>query len=1421
MLCVSLCFSIVSSYLPVSAEKKPMAEYTVDWFAPDAVSSVKKEEDRLSFVSGIENRSETLNFEISFPEEGGIRLSTESQGYFAPAALRKITYTELSSSSLMLKPEESNLSVTFNYGSTPWSITYSDSVNGKTFTVYSSQMLFGFDADDAMQKVKLTGTVSADETIYGLGERYNAFNQVGSTVRLWNVDTGYHTWSSGELVDSYVNVPFMHSSTGYSLFFNSLYGATADIGDSDPNTYSLDFNGTDFDFYMYLGTPLENIESYTALTGRPTTSPEWAFGYWAGGTGTYWNDEAYASDTTRLREVLQKYEEMGTMPTALYGEGSLSRNTTGYNILAQYNVKMLGWCNPTINFNHTYNFTRAQMQSLLPDVAADELPSATVIGNESADYVYVDFSNPNAVALMKAAGYDTAMKRGLKGVMVDFGEYIDDWVTFYNGMKGDEMHNFYAYCYNKTMSEVFSSKLEDDHILFARAGCAGSQTYAANFGGDVNSSFFGLKASLAAGLSISSSGFSTWGSDIGGHYLKEDQTFTDELYQRWLQFSLFSPLMRLHGSIDKNPWSFGEQAQETFKTAFALRESITDLLYSANLTANRTGAPMMQAMAVAFPEENWLSSVEDQYLFCNELMVCPVVTEGATSRQIDLPEGRWTSLWDGSLLGGGTYTVEAPVDQIPVYIREGAVIPVTLSENYSIFEQASGEGLSGLVITPPDDTRTTSYETADGETASFTSVRNGNSYTITADAGCSRGSLMLAGIYADSVTVDGVALAELSAVPTAQTGYYVDEANGQTVVNIGTAWQSIEFTDSRELPLELQSASYSNDFSDSNANAAASDFAVYFSEETTYNFVEEKASEHLTTANGTLARQTDVGGYSERDINQNIVSAVLLTRKYDDFVLDATIKGTAGGASSLGFVIGQTTPGAHYMKSAEGGYAVFFKRFGSMNLAIAYNGKTIDSSGNSKSFNVWNFAGTIEDFQTQFGVSTSAPIKVRLVMKNKTLQVYIYNEIQGKYVELGGAITLSNYSGGYIALAQSTAQTTEGASADQYFDSLRIRSDDAAFIDRSPDATITSTAYSNTFTNSSLSMLQNDFDIYYAENQLNSSVYALQSITQTANRLYINGGWLNRNYQGGNNWQPYLGNVILQYKHTMFGDVKTEFSNRFLNGGEAKSTFMTVQLGQQEKGHSAYDTESDAGGYLVTLQLCGGAWSKVTVVYMDTVLYTVAIGTEEALSTRPGYDKYVYVDDYNNLAESSFSVEVKDKKLTVIRGGTVMLSDYQLDNYRPGYVSVGFDIGNPDSGTAINSLEITGAELPVGFAEIYGSSVTLADYEGYEFSPDGINFGSETVFSGLSHNAEYVFYHRIAATESYAAGNVIASQSITVKFLPGDFNGDNLHQSTDLVTLRRVLLGTDTADTEISDVNTDTAVDIRDLVGLKKLTVTP
>lgn len=1404
-LCIAMLASLVS--VGVTAESSDwryvspeMKDYEVTYYSMGAASSPTKRGNMLVFNSELTVRNTTEMLYVSFPQEGGIRVYSSRQGFFNPDGLCRITYTTLASKVIELKPNSGNLTAVFDYSSTPWKLTVTNSENGNSYSLSGADIFFGYDSSNALKKVKLTGRISSNEVIYGFGERYNGFNMVGKRIDLWNTDTGYHTWSasSGDKAYSYLNIPLMHSNSGYSLFFNSSYYGIADIGKTVSDAYSLEFTGGDFDFYTYLGTPLENIESYTALTGRPATSPTWSFGYWAG--GSYGDGEAYIN---KVKSVLSGYKSIGMMPTAVYLE-SIPFNEQALEIANSYGVRGLTWNNPSQaqlvkeGMNGT-TFSQENLKVLLPNVSS--LPW-------SYDDYWGDYTNPLMNTALKNGGYSKLLKAGLSGAMVDYGEFINNYGSFHNGMTGEEMHNFYPYFYNKAISEVFSSERGSDYVLFARAGCAGSQAYAGNFAGDLNSSFDGLKAALYAGLSISASGFSTWGSDLGGHYCSAS-AIGDELYQRWLEFSLFSPLMRLHGNTEKDPWNFSEQAQQTFKKAYSLRNNILDLLYSANITANTTGAPMMQAMAMAFPEQKELASVEDQYLFCNELLVCPVVTAGATSRTVKLPSGTWTSLWDNSLYSGGEYSVAAPVNEIPVYIRQGAVMPVTLSENYSLFTQPTSGGISALLMTPADDCRTVSYKTEDGEDYTLESKNESGVYTVKSNEAVGRRTVVLAGISAISASADGRDLKQLSVLSGNESGFYVDKVNNRTVIVTDEAWKTLEYTEGKV---------YKNDFSANDANSATADFGIYFAAGESTRFVQESASVHFSTADGYLTRVTDPNGYAERDIDRNILSAVLLNAKYNDFTLEATIKGTFGGASSLGFVVGQKSPEAHYMSSEDGGFAVFFKRFGNqLNLAIAYNGKSVSSDGSLKEFNRYEFCGSISDFYNNFGCSDAGPLTVRLEVKAGKLKVYVFSPLKGSYIALGVEIPLNGYSGGYIALAQSTAQVTEGAANDQYFDKLLIASDNPEYISRSPEALLSPTEYSNDFNDSSVSMLENDFEVYYAENQLNSKKYIKETAEAFAKRLYIRDGWLGRSYQGGNNWQPYLANVILCYKHAIYDNFKTEFTNRFLTGNVATSTFMTVQLGQQTKNASVFDSAGDDGGYLISLQLCGGSWSAVTVWHKGNAIYKVAFGAESAISGITGYDDKIVLPDYSNMGSGSMSVEMRNGALYVIRNGIEVISGLLLENYKAGYVSVGFDIGNPDSGTAIDSFKLKGEVIPVEFTRLCGQYAELKGYTGYEYSLDGVSYSDKLCFDGLLHNTEYTFWQRTAATDSLPAGNP-ANKSVTVKYSAGDFNGNLLYQADDLAALRKALLSSD-YDVDLSDVNADKAVNVLDLIRLKKIIV--
>ena len=263
---------------------------------------------------------------------------------------------------------------------------------------------------------------------------------------------------------------------------------------------------------------------------------------------------------------------------------------------------------------------------------------------------------------------------GVAGSMVDFGDRVPEEAIFAGGKHGDEMHNFYSHDYHRTYSTVFREKRGDDFILIGRAAAPGTQKWVAQFGGDHSANFEGLQSVLTGALNLCSCGFSTWGSDLGGFLGWPEPA----VYMRWTQFACFSPLMRCHGRTPREPWNYGDDAITNYKYFAWVRENLLDYIYDAAIHANRTGIPMMRPMALAYPNEPSLAGVQDEYMFGDDLLVAPVLTEN-NFKTIRLPSGKWTSLWTGEVINGPTNFIGlVPLNIIPVYIGQGAVLPVEL-----------------------------------------------------------------------------------------------------------------------------------------------------------------------------------------------------------------------------------------------------------------------------------------------------------------------------------------------------------------------------------------------------------------------------------------------------------------------------------------------------------------------------------------------------------------------------------------------------------------------------------------------------------------------------------------------------------------------------------------------------------------------
>lgn len=739
-------------------------EYSVESYTSSGVVGMEKSSDRFSFQTVV--NGQRLSLSVAFPADGGIRVFGERSGFFEPGAYREIAYETVPDG---IRLSASDETAVFRSSGAEWElVTLKDGAESAALS--SENLFFGY-KDGEIARIKYCFPIADGELLYGLGERFNAVNQNGYTVTLWNHDPTYHTaGETGDKTDSYANVPVLHSTDGYTLFFNSTYYAEADIGYTDETQYSFDFNGDILDLFIWNGTPTENMQGYTALTGKAWIPPEWAFRYWAGSGSTAYREaggEACEEYTLSvLQGMVDGYSSMGIVPAALYGEGDyINYSSSTFSLLAYNGIRALSWNRCSTSYKNMVSKLSCPLYELpLIRVASERFK---YFGNPT--YAYIDYTNPLSVTLVKEL-YREKVQQGLHGLMIDMGEYIGEDTAFSNGKTGDEMHNLYSYYYAKRMNEGMTELIGNDFVLFERSGCAGSWQYSASFGGDQAAKWYGLRQQLNALLTASASGFSVWGGDIGGLHGRP----TDELYMRWVQFAAFSPLMREHGNTadDGMPWTYGEQAAENFKSYYNLRESLLGHIYSSALQSGRTGVPMVLTMAMAYPQDAQLSQMEDQYLFCGNLLVAPVLEEGVTAREVVLPEGYWYDLWSGKRVSGAAaVTADAPADTIPVYLKSGSVTPLQLSSELSLTEPGDRQV---LLITPPEKEEEVTVSTDAADREYRLSITGERSFTLEKDAADGCATLIVYGFQATSVNAGGT---ELSCSDGVSPGFYIRGEN--------------------------------------------------------------------------------------------------------------------------------------------------------------------------------------------------------------------------------------------------------------------------------------------------------------------------------------------------------------------------------------------------------------------------------------------------------------------------------------------------------------------------------------------------------------------------------------------------------------------------------------------------------------------
>ncbi|HTD21187.1 MAG TPA: TIM-barrel domain-containing protein [Terriglobales bacterium] len=259
------------------------------------------------------------------------------------------------------------------------------------------------------------------------------------------------------------------------------------------------------------------------------------------------------------------------------------------------------------------------------------------------------------------------VRLGIKGYKIDRGEEEELPHSF---------ENLNAILYPKLAAEGLADAYGKDYFIFTRNVNDTARKYTAVWNGDTRATFPGLAVSVKTGQRSGAINFPMWGSDTGGYINRPAPT--KELFARWLEFSAYSSMMEVMIGPKRTIWyDYDPELVDITRKYTTAHHDLIPYTRSYMYQATQTGMPIMRSLIFAYPSDTKLYDTWDEYLYGADLLVAPVTTEGATSRNVYLPDGIWMDYNDKTTLykGASAITAKAPLGTIPVFVREGAIIP--------------------------------------------------------------------------------------------------------------------------------------------------------------------------------------------------------------------------------------------------------------------------------------------------------------------------------------------------------------------------------------------------------------------------------------------------------------------------------------------------------------------------------------------------------------------------------------------------------------------------------------------------------------------------------------------------------------------------------------------------------------------------
>src|SRR5689334_9735837 len=568
---------------------------------------------------------------------------------------------------------------------------------------------------------KLWGSM---ESFYGLGQHQaGVWNYRGEAVDISEVNTN-------------ISIPLYLSTYGYGIFWNNT--SRSKFNNRFLNALFLSSEVADvIDYYFIYGPEFDQvIASYRDMTGAPPLFGKWAYGFWQC-KNRYDSQQEILSIAHKYRDlhipmdnIVQDWFWWKTMGEPTFNEKYPDPKGM-IDDLHKNNVHIMFSFWP---FFRKGTATYDDMDKKGYFVAKTVAPSFHPV-----DQALYDAFNPDAQKYYWNLINQGLFKIGADAWWMDTTEpetegrenniLLENKVSLGSGARYLNMFPL------MTTAGVYQGQraASDQKRVFilSRSGFAGSQRNAAAvWSGDINPTWAYFKKQVPAGLNYSVSGLPYWTTDIGGFVAANpDDPAYRELYIRWFQFGTFNPILRVHGTRTTNQnelWSYGPEAQKILVNYDTLRYRLLPYIYSLAWKTTSENYTPMRGLVMDFRSDERATLIGDQFMYGPAFLVNPVTDPGSVTRRLYLPKAKWYDFWSGdSQEGAKVYDAPSPIEQIPLFVRAGSIVPMGPEKQWSTekpedpIELRVYPGADGDFTLYEDENDTYNYEKGAYATISF------------------------------------------------------------------------------------------------------------------------------------------------------------------------------------------------------------------------------------------------------------------------------------------------------------------------------------------------------------------------------------------------------------------------------------------------------------------------------------------------------------------------------------------------------------------------------------------------------------------------------------------------------------------------------------------------------------------------------